>query len=58
MSNSRVQSHADQILAVEKELGAHNYKPLDVISVTRCRGLGVGYRRSAVYGLIIRLFGR
>lgn len=38
MSNSRVQSHADQILSVEKELGAHNYKPLDVIL---SRGAGV-----------------
>jgi ornithine--oxo-acid transaminase len=38
MSNSRVRSHTDQILAVERELGAHNYKPLDVIL---SRGAGV-----------------
>jgi len=33
-----VRSHTDQILAVERELGAHNYKPLDVIL---SRGAGV-----------------
>ena len=33
-----MRSHTDQILAVERELGAHNYKPLDVIL---SRGAGV-----------------
>ncbi len=38
MHNSQIQSDTDQVLATEKALGAHTYKPLEVIL---SRGAGV-----------------
>lgn len=38
MLSSKIQSHANQVLATEKALGAHTYKPLEVIL---SRGAGV-----------------
>ena len=57
MQTLNEQLSSQELIALEDQYGAHNYKPLDVV-LSRGEGVGVGRRRQPLYGLPERLWRR